>query len=1016
MNIEETVKIRPTRPSPTAMPALPPPNHAPQLSRFRKRGLAAVVLVGLGSVTLWRVGREADPYAKAVAPLVEAVAKRRFFEPRLTGGFRYGPLLRQERGQAGVPKGVGWETLAAAARINEGASRSRSADIAAALGIAHLLLGDGDEAVRLVKAAQAQQRGVASVRSDLSASYLVRSDLSGHMSDRVLALEWAERALEVDGSLPEALFNKALALQGLHLRKAAVSAWQAVVEKEPDGGWRGEAERMLSALEVESERPSPLPLSEIVRSADLSALFDAVRTNYGAARDEVETRYLQSPDRYRVEAESLAAVFARMGDGDVKEILSREDRAACGAFLARANEAYRKGDLADLSTAVSTAGFQAGPCAEWRQYYSQLSRYIRRLGRSTELKALVERAEERGYLTLSARALALLGLTLEGEGQLQGARSAFERSQAVYRRVGDSEHEGYLGTLLAELLGGEGDVQGSWDARGEALLHSDRQRDPSRRFSVLYEVAMASLAQDLPFVARAVLTEVEELAKSETLQSSASPFYWSLGMARALEALKPGSGREQIGQARDVLERIPDPASRHRNEIELKVAEAELAASFGPEPAESKVALLDEAIRSLESRGARDRLPQMLSLRGEVLERSGASREAEGAFGAAVRAAEGVRPAFLGVEAFRESILPAYEGLLRTCECTDAQRLEVGRRFLDFGLQAEDHRAPDVASLGPGEGLVAMVVGRNDVWLWSLTAEGVHGQRVPRPPNLRETLQSALASLAADDLEGARASASELRRSLLAPVAEHLRGVRRLVFVTHGPWLNVPFQALFDPASDSFLGETLACSQASSLSAALKRRARNPLNRVAIVADPANGLPRLMGAVAEAEAIQSLYPSAVVLAGKGAFGEAVREAARGADVVHLAIHADFRITQPGRMALQLTDRVMLTDVARWPLPGHPIVFLAACDSARSADERGGEGWNLVTPFLAAGASAVIGSLRPLDDKGVPDLFVALHRELRQAGGPAEAVHRFLLSRRSDRSLAALGLSIYQPIS
>ena len=168
MNSEEAAKIHPNRPSPTAMPALPPPNQPPQLSRLRKRalGVTALVLVGLGSVTLWRVGREADPYAKAVAPLVDAVAKRRFFEPRLTGGFRYGPLLKHERGEAGVPKRVGWETLAAAARINERASRSRSADIAAALGVAHLLLGDGDEAVRLVKAAQAQQRGVASVRSD----------------------------------------------------------------------------------------------------------------------------------------------------------------------------------------------------------------------------------------------------------------------------------------------------------------------------------------------------------------------------------------------------------------------------------------------------------------------------------------------------------------------------------------------------------------------------------------------------------------------------------------------------------------------------------------------------------------------------------------------------------------------------------------------------------------------------------------------------------------------------------
>jgi|CXWL01.1.fsa_nt_gi tetratricopeptide (TPR) repeat protein len=983
----------------------------------RAIGLATLLLAGAGSLVLWWQERHpADPYTAAVEPLVEAVGKRRLFEPRLTGGFQYGALLKPQRAEGAVPSTTSWEVFAAAARVKESALNSRTAHGSAALGIAHLLVRNGDEAVRLIKAAQAEQPSVASVRSDLSAAHLVRADLAGHMLDRAWALEWAGRALEVDPTLPEALFNKALALQGLSLNHGARLAWRAFLDVESDVGWRQEAFRSLSALEAAGPRPDQVALSdEVLASRDQSALLKAVKADFALARYETETRYLPNLNRYAIEAANIGEALASLGDGDVREILSRADRASCGSFLARANSAYRVGDWAALSVAISTTSFQAGPCAEWRAYYSHLSRYIRRVGQSTELAPLVMRAEARGYLTLVARSSALLGLALENEGQFEGARAALERSQAAYRRLGDSEHEGYLGTLLAELLVVEGDVQGSWDARGDALRFSDRQRDPSQRFSVFYEAAIAALASDLPFVARAALSEVEELASGDSLRGSASPLYWSIGMARTRDAIEPGTGREELDQARTALQRIQDAASKSRNEIEFRIAEAELMALDAAEPLEARRALLGDAIASLESRGAQDRLPKLLSLRGEVVEQFGNVGEAAGAFAEAVRATEVVEAPPLGRAAYREAVLPAFEGLLRTCDCTDQQRFDVAARFLDFGLAAPSRVSADAAKLNEGEGVLAIVVGKRDLWLWTLTSKGVHGARVLRPPNLRATVQSALAGLAADDLEGVRTSAAELYRRLFAPVAGHLGGVKRLVFVTHGPWLNVPFQALFDPVSDTFLGETLASSQASSLSAALERRARSPLNLAAIVADPSNGLPRLKGAVAEAGGIGSLYPRTVVLVGKDATEGAVREAVTGADVVHLAIHADFRITQPGQMALLLTDRVPLATVAKWRLARSPVVVLAACDSARSADERGGEGMNLVAPFLEAGASAVIGSLRPLDDGDVAALFVSLHKELREAVTPADAVHSILASRKRNRSLAALSLSLYQSI-
>lgn len=993
-----------------------PSNRRRPPGRALAIGLAILLWAGASSVLVWwREGHQANPYTAAVEPLVDALGSRRLFEPRLTGGFQHGALAAPGRAAAAGSSPTNWEVFAAAATVSESALASRTVHTTVALGVAHLLVGNADEAVRLLKAAQVEKPSVASVRSDLSAAHLVRADLTGHVLDRALALEWADRALEIDPTLKEALFNRALALQRLSLGRGAALAWAAFLAVESDIAWRQEAERSVSAVGAATARAEDVELpEEALASPDPSALLAAVRQDFGRARYETETRYLANLDRYAIQAENLGRALALAGDADVREILSRGDRASCGAFLAKANRAYRAGDWTALSVAVSGAGFEGGPCAEWRAYYWHLSRYIRRVGQSSELAPLVRRAEAKGYLTLAARSSALLGLALENEGQFEAARAALDGSRSAYRRLGDAEHQGYLGTLLAELLTVEGDVQGSWDARAEALRLSDRQTDPSRRFSVFYETAVASLSSGLPFVARAVLLEAEELASADSLRGSASPLYWSLGMARASEALEPGSARPALDRARGALQSIEDAASRARNEIEFQVAEAELKAVDAREPPEDRIALLGDAIASLESRGARDRLPRLLSLRGEVVEQSGDPADAANAFAEAEEATASLKSAFLGREAFREAILPTFEGRLRTCDCTERQRFEVATRFLDFGRE-RGSPSPGVAEVNPGEGVLALIVGSRELWLFTLTSKGVHGARVPRPSNLGETVQSALASLAADDFGGVRTSAAELRRHFIAPVAAHLAGVGRLVFVTHGPWLNVPFQALYDPVSDTFLGETVAVSQATSLSSALERRVRSPLNRAAIVADPSNGLPRLKGAVMEADGIGSLYPRSVVLVGKDATEAAVREAVTEADVVHLAIHADFRISQPGRMALLLTDRVPLTTLARWRLTRDPVVVLAACDSARSADERGGEGMNLVAPFLAAGASAVIGSLRPLDDADVAALFVSLHRELREPVTPADAVHAVLASRRRSRSAAALSLSVYQSI-
>lgn len=62
------------------------------------------------------------------------------------------------------------------------------------------------------------------------------------------SLEHFDRALELDGSLLDALFNRALALESLQAFEQAKEAWTKYLEKDSNSGWAEEAHRHLSRL------------------------------------------------------------------------------------------------------------------------------------------------------------------------------------------------------------------------------------------------------------------------------------------------------------------------------------------------------------------------------------------------------------------------------------------------------------------------------------------------------------------------------------------------------------------------------------------------------------------------------------------------------------------------------------------------------------------------------------------------------------------------------------------------
>lgn len=178
--------------------------------------LAATLAVGAGALTLWRQTPPPVSYVEAVRPLVEAVGERRFFEPRLTGGFRFGPKVTTLRSLGSVPQSEAWAMLAVATEMRD-QPEPRSIAARGSRAAALLFLGDVDQAAAEYSRLAQEEPASAEWSNNLAVALLVRASTGAGNADRDFseALRHAERARSLDPALGEAEFNRCLALKGL---------------------------------------------------------------------------------------------------------------------------------------------------------------------------------------------------------------------------------------------------------------------------------------------------------------------------------------------------------------------------------------------------------------------------------------------------------------------------------------------------------------------------------------------------------------------------------------------------------------------------------------------------------------------------------------------------------------------------------------------------------------------------------------------------------------------------------
>lgn len=263
--------------------------------------LAASLLLVL-SLGIWRIFFHHQPSNKGLIALQTAFRNQRPLEARLSG-FGYAPLLNQR----GAPQEVDYVQRDRAASIlfNE-VSDDPNVDSYHALGVYYLTDHQFDKAIDQFEKALALDPQNAQVHAELGAALLEKgkansgADQEKGIEEFARSLEQLNQALEVNPSLLEALYNRALLYEYMLLPRQAEDDWRSYLGKDATSKWANEAREKLEALEEQKNKSlqsEASPVEKFLISYQLrddGQAWDNISRSYSSAGNTVTNAILDS--------------------------------------------------------------------------------------------------------------------------------------------------------------------------------------------------------------------------------------------------------------------------------------------------------------------------------------------------------------------------------------------------------------------------------------------------------------------------------------------------------------------------------------------------------------------------------------------------------------------------------------------------------------------------------------------------------------------------------------------------
>lgn len=467
---------------------------------------------------------------------------------------------------------------------------------AAGLAAAYLLRNDRSLAEQAA-AALAPLSATPEVEADRAAASIA-------LGDTAAALRHADAALDRAPGLGPALWNRAVALQGLELRLAAAAAFERVAELgEP--GWADEARRRAADLTAEGRSrfdrhlavqragealvasgTQPPPAMVADRPPVLRLFFyDAVRTR--TSRAEVEA------------LRPLAQALDRESGGDVLERYVA--RVAAADFKRRAPLAQAYAKLRQATTPQEREAL-LGPLLRSSEDDLVLGAMVQAGAVAAHLEEFEARAQATGDPWFQLLALSERAKAQAARGQEDDARRSLEdglrrcaAAPIAYRCLAMEVQLADVDTQLARL-------EDAWEHAERALRLGRATNELSREDVVLGHLGQLSRLREDPSLARAylqeaVLTEPRSADKERTTRTN-------LAMV-ALIALRFDEARAEIDRAIATGEplgwvgamALADIARQRPAPNDLQVVERAVAAGAGASPGQR--AFLQHALARL---------------------------------------------------------------------------------------------------------------------------------------------------------------------------------------------------------------------------------------------------------------------------------------------------------------------------------------------------------------------------------------------------------------------------------
>ncbi|MDQ3710768.1 MAG: CHAT domain-containing protein [Acidobacteriota bacterium] len=226
--------------------------YAPTALRFV---VITLVLCSVG-FGVWRISFYESDAAKGLAELRAAYRSERPFESRLSN-FDYAPFSNIRGSNKSTAETVARDS--AARKLLDAAQNEPDAKAFHALGNYYLTDKQFEKAVSQFDAALKLDSNNAQLYNDYGVALLenakqvsIAEQPGKRLENLARAYEHFTRAVELNGSSLESLFNKAITLQQMNLPEQTKKAWRDYLEKDSSSPWADEARRNLQRLETQT--------------------------------------------------------------------------------------------------------------------------------------------------------------------------------------------------------------------------------------------------------------------------------------------------------------------------------------------------------------------------------------------------------------------------------------------------------------------------------------------------------------------------------------------------------------------------------------------------------------------------------------------------------------------------------------------------------------------------------------------------------------------------------------------